>query len=253
MTQARTPELADIIRQAIEDRLAEVHVMLPGRIDAYDNNLQKADVEPLIRRVQLTVDGEINEALPIVPNVPVVWPRAGGFKITMPVQPGDRCMLVFCERSIEAYQIGQGRKGSSALIQQTDPDTFDMHGLTDPVAVMGWYNDAEALSPAPDSSDMVLGEHGGPVIHIGGDQVNLYEKSGSGHDFVALAQKVLDELQTAKSDRQAIATQLQQHTHLAGTLAAPSGPVTGVTGTANETPPTQTDPQSVAAAKVKAT
>lgn len=251
MTAARTPELADIIRQAIEDRLAEVHVMLPGRIDAYDNDLQKADVEPLIRRLQLTVDGEINEALPIIPNVPVVWPRAGGFKITMPVNPGDRCMLVFCERSMEAYQIGQGRKGSSALIQQTDPETFDMHGLTDPVAVMGWYNDAEALSPAPDTSDMVLGEHGGPVIHIGGDQVNLYQKSGSGHDFVALAQKVLDELNDVKLDFDGFKTAYDAHTHVT-TATVSAGPI-GVISPTTSSAPTPHTPQSVAAAKVKAT
>lgn len=195
MTDARSPELADIIRQAIEDRLAEVHVMLPGRIDAYDADLQKADVEPLIRRLQSTVDGEIKEDLPVIPGVPVVFPRAGGFKITMPVAKGDRCMLVFCERSIETYQTGQGRRGDdTTLIRQSDPDTFEMHNLSDPVALLGWYNDAEALSPAPDADDMVIGEHGGPVIHIGGDQVNLYQKSGSGHDFIALAQKTFDNL-----------------------------------------------------------
>lgn len=207
----RTPELADIIRQAIEDRLAEVHVMLPGRIDAYDAATQKADVEPLIKRLQRTVDGEIREDLPIIPGVPVAFPRAGGFKITMPVNAGDRCMLVFCERSTEAYQIGQERKGTSDLILQTDPQTFEMHNLTDAVAVMGWYNDAEALS-SPDSTDMVLGEEGGPVIHIGGDLVQLYQKGG-GNDFVALAQKVFDELDALKQTLDSWKTTNETHTH----------------------------------------
>lgn len=207
MTSVRSPDMADIIRQAIEDRLAEVHVMLPGRIDAYDADLQKADVEPLIRRLQETVDGEIKEDLPVIPGVPVVFPRAGGFKITMPVQPGDRCMLVFCERSIDTYQTGQGRRGDdTTLIKQTDPGTFEMHNLSDPVALLGWYNDAEALSPAPDANDMVIGEHGGPVIHIGGDQVNLYQKSGSGHDFVALAGKTKTELDKLKDDINSLKT-----------------------------------------------
>lgn len=258
MTSVRSPDMADIIRQAIEDRLAEVHVMLPGRIDAYDADLQKADVEPLIKRLQETVDGELSEDLPVIPGVPVVFPRAGGFKITMPVQSGDRCMLVFCERSIDTYQTGQGRRGDdTTLIKQTDPGTFEMHNLSDPVCLLGWYNDAEALNPAPDADDMVIGEHGGPVIHIGSDQVNLYQKSGSGHDFVALAQKVLDELGVAKANAQAAAD------YTAGFITAFTGSVTlpndggaslkSTTLAATPLAPTLTDPSSVAAAKVKAT
>ena len=198
MTDTRSPDLADVIRQAIEDRLAEVHVMLPGRIDAYDATLQKADVEPLIRRLQSTVDGEISEKLPVIPGVPVVFPRAGGFKITMPVNAGDRCMLVFCERSIETYQTGQGRRGDdTTLIKQTDPDTFEMHNLSDPVAILGWYNDAEALSPAPHATDMVIGNESGGVVQIAPDGIYLWDESGS--NFVALANKVLDELTTLKT------------------------------------------------------
>ena len=195
----RSPELADIIKQAIEDRLVDVHTMLPGRIDAYDSATQKADVEPLIKRLQKTVDGEIREDLPVIPGVPVLWPRAGGFKLTMPVSEGDRCMLVFCERSIETYQTGQGRKGTSALINQTDPDTFEMHNLSDPVALMGWYNDAESLSDT-DADGMQLGKDGGAIIHIGADLVELYEKSGAQADFVALAAKVKAELDKIAQD-----------------------------------------------------
>lgn len=246
----RSPELADVIRQAIEDRLAEVHVMLPGRIDSYDPTTQKADVEPLIKRVQSTVDGELSEDLPVIPGVPVVFPRAGGYKITMPVETGNRCMLVFCERSIDQYQIGQTRKGSTDLIGQVDPGTFEMHNLSDPVAILGWYNDAEALS-TPDADDMVLGEEGGPVIHIGGDQVNLYQKSGSGHDFVALAQKVLDELNDVKLDLDGFKTAYDSHIHTT-TATISAGPLGVIAPTASSAPTPHT-PQSVAAAKVKAT
>ena len=248
----RTPELADIIRQAIEDRLAEVHVMLPGRIDAYDATLQKADVEPLIRRLQKTVDGEIKEDLPVIPGVPVVFPRAGGFKITMPVQAGDRCMLVFCERSIETYQTGTGRRGdNTALIRQSDPDTFEMHNLSDPVAIMGWYNDAEALG-TPDATDMVIGEDNGPVIHIGGDQVNLYQKSGSGHDFVALAQKTNQRISDLEQAMIAfVGTDHASHTHLVPTPASPVG--TQPSGPPVPAGTAPTAGSSVAAQKVKAT
>lgn len=240
--------MAEIIRQAIEDRLGDVHTMLPGRIDAYDPATQKADVEPLIRRLQRTVDGELKEDLPIIPGVPVVFPRAGAYKITMPVSEGDRCMLVFCESSTEAYQVGQGRKGTSALINQTDPDTFERFNLTDAVCLLGWYNDAESLTAA-DQDGMQLGEGSAPIIHIGNDLVELYEKGAA--DFVALAQKVLDELTSVQGDFDALKTAYDAHTHVV------AGVVLGGPGTTSAVPiplaPTPHTPQSVAADKVKAT
>jgi len=245
----RSPELADVIAQAIEDRLADVHVMLPGRIDSYDPATQKAGVEPLIKRLQSTVDGELSEDLPVIPGVPVCFPRAGGFKLTMPVQTGDRCMLVFCERSTETYQIGQERQASTDLIRQTDPGTFEMHNLSDPVAVLGWYNDAEALS-ATDETDMVMGEDGGPVVHIGNDQVNLYEKNAA--DFVALAAKVKTELDDFRTDLVTFQALFDSHIHLT-TATVGATPVPGLISTTTPSSSPPHTPQSVAADKVKAT
>lgn len=237
----RTPELADIIRQAIEDRLAEVHVCLPGRIASYDAATQKANVQPLIQRLQKTIDGELKETLPEIPAVPVVFPRAGGFKITMPVKAGNRCTLVFCERSIDTYQVGQGGI--------TDPDNFQLHDLSDPVAFMGWYPDGEALS-STDPDDMVLGEEGGPVIHIGGDEVNLYAKAAA--DFVALAAKTDQRIgDLEQSMIQFVGTDFATHTHIEQTSLFPGPPIPTAPPLPTGTAPTPGS--SVAAQKVKAT
>lgn len=250
----RTPQLADIIRQAIEDRLVDVHTMLPGRIDSYDATTQKADVEPLIARLQSTVDGDIAEDLPIIPGVPVVFPRTQAFKLTMPVQEGDRCMLVFCESSTEGYQVGQGRQGTSSAIKQTDPDTFARHNLTDPVALLGWYNDAEALS-STDQDGMQLGETSGAIVHIGNDLVELYEKGAA--DFVALAAQVKTELDRAKANAQAAVDYTTGFiaAFTAATVLAQDGGATLQSTTLLGAPsaPTLADHQEVKAEKVKAT
>jgi len=242
----RTPEMADIIRQAIEDRLADVHTMLPGRIDRYYPSTQKADVEPLIKRLQSTVDGELNEELPIIPGVPVVFPRTRAFKMTMPVEPGDRCMMVFCESSSETYQIGDLRKGSSDLIDQADPETFERFNLTDPVALLGWYNDAEALS-AVDQDGMQLGRDGGAIIHIGDDLIELYEKAGSTAEFVALATKVKTELERIANDITTLKLAFQAW------VVAPNDGGAALKAATLSWSTTALTPQAVAASKVKAT
>lgn len=241
--------MAEIIRQAINDRLASVHVMLPGKVESYDAATQKADIQPMISRLQKTVDGEIKEDLPVIPSVPVAFPRAGGFKITMPVKEGDRCMLVFCERSIDVYQQSSGSR-------PVDPDLFLMHDLSDAVALMGWYPDSGAAE-STDGSDMVLGKDGGEVIHIGNDQINLYEKSAA--DFVALAHKVLDELTVAKDNVTAATNWANQgFANISTTVPVPNDGgaaiITGLVAWLASTPaPTPTSPSSVAAEKVKAT
>lgn len=244
----RTPSLASVIQQALDDRLADVHVMLPGRIESYDAAKQKADVKPLLRRVQRTVDGDLNEPLPVITAVPVAWPRVGQYRITMPVAAGSRCALVFCERSIDNYQIGSGG--------DTNPESYQMHDLTDPIAIMGWYPDSDTLDPT-DSEDMVIGHQSEPSIHLGRDLVNLYEKNAA--DFLAKAQKTLDELQVAQQNAQAVLSYAQQ----IGGVFAQGIPVpqdggaalqtAWIAGVAAITPPTLTDPQSVATEKVKGT
>lgn len=238
---SRTPTQAELIRQAIENRLAELHVMLPGRIESYDADTQKADVKPMIRRLQEGAEEEVNESIPVIPSVPVRFPRAGGFKITFPVKKGDRCKLVFCERSIDNYQ-------GSASGEEVDPESFQTHDLSDPVAELGWYPDADALS-ATDGDDMVLGKEGGAVIHIADDQINLYEKAAA--QFVALAQKVLDELGVAKADRDAMKTVFDTHFHTT-TATTSVGPI-GIIAPTLTPFGSQTSPSSVAADKVKAT
>lgn len=245
----RTPGMADIIRQAIEDRLADVHTMLPGRIDAYDSGTQKADVEPLIRRLQKTTDGELREELPIIPGVPVIFPRTRAYKFTMPVEVGDRCMLIFCESSSEAYQIGKDRKTPETLIAQTDPDTFARFNLTDAVALVGWYPDAEKLTAA-DQDGLQLGEIGGAIIHLGNDLVELYEKGAA--DFVALAAKVdkrFDDLE--QSMIQFVGTDYAGHTHIEQTSIFPGPPVPTAPPIPTGTPPSPGS--STKAEKVKAT
>lgn len=236
----RTPTLAQVIRTAIENRLADVHVMLPGRIESYDAASQTADVQPMIKRYQEDAEGEaIDELYPVIPGVPVAFPRGGGFKLTFPVAVGDFCALMFCESSTDNYMGGDGSSPSS-------PELFQRFDLTDAVAFLGWYPGGDLLE-ATDADDLVIGEDGGPVIHIGGDEVNLYEKSAA--QFVALAGKVLDELDAAKNDRAQFKTIFDAHTH--PYVDTPIGPaVTSPTVTGFPTP---TAPNSVAAAKVRAT
>ena len=50
MDTNETPTLSEIIKNAIDARLLDVHVSMPARVERYTHNLQKADIKPLLKK-----------------------------------------------------------------------------------------------------------------------------------------------------------------------------------------------------------
>lgn len=72
---------------------------MPGRVVSFDHEKQTATIQPLYRK---RLNGTPTD-LPELLEVPVRFPRAGGFVITTPVKAGDPVTLRPQMRSSEAY------------------------------------------------------------------------------------------------------------------------------------------------------
>ncbi len=178
---------SELFRIALDARLMDVHTTIVGRVERYDATKQVVDVIPELKRA--VSDGEggyVLEQLPVLPNVPVCFPRAGGFFISFPIQKGDKVAVMFAERSIAAWK----QKGESV-----DPGDRRMHPLAGAIALPGVYPNGSELDDASDA-DMMLGKDGtsGAQIKITSSEVHL----GGGSQYVALANLVksrLDQIQ----------------------------------------------------------
>lgn len=133
--QNELPSLANVIRSAIESRLAEVHVSLPAKVLKYYEEEQRADVQPQLMRKYM--DGTLMP-LPTILNVPVAHPRSGNAIIHLPIEPNDIVQLVFCERSLDKW-LAQGGI--------TDPEDPRKHSLSDAWAYPGGYPFGKAIVP----------------------------------------------------------------------------------------------------------
>ncbi|MBC3540665.1 Gp138 family membrane-puncturing spike protein [Rufibacter sediminis] len=152
--------LSDLLRQAMTSRLADVRVAMPAAIVEYDFKTQKASVKPLINRRY--ADGRISE-FPVINNVPVVFPRSGGASLTFPVVSGDTVLLLFCDRSIDAWT------NSGGTVNQDDNR---MHSLNDAVAIPGLI--PFALGTKAKNNEDVLLTYAGAEIEITSDgQINM--------------------------------------------------------------------------------
>lgn len=127
------PSWAEVILRAIDSALLELHTGLPAKVVSYDPSKQSAEVSPLLKRAY--EDPEDPEAttvrtIPVISNVPVVFPAGGGWSLTYDLAPGDIVYLAFSERSLDRWLEAP----SGVAVDPVSARRFD---LSDAVALPG--------------------------------------------------------------------------------------------------------------------
>lgn len=116
-------------RMAQEGYAAGLWTAMPGIITEVNLGAQTCSVQPAIQGNQELKDGTTQPInMPLLVDVPIVFPRAGGFAVTFPVKPGDECLVVFASRCIDAWWQSGG-------VQR--PIESRMHDLSDGFAILG--------------------------------------------------------------------------------------------------------------------
>lgn len=193
--------LNDAISLANQYALSGIHTALPGAIISYDYTVQKATIQPLLNKVWS--DGT-TMAMPVLENVPVIFPRSGGASLTFPVLEGDTCLLLFIERSIDLWLTTGGQ------VNPDDPRKFD---LSDAIAIMG-LSPFSTSSPAQNNSDLLL-TYAGSIVRIKESGAVVVETSST----VAIGTETTELLN--------ILSQLLVLLQGASTVVVPSTPFTG--------------------------
>lgn len=135
-------------RAALEGKQAEIWTALPGIIQSYDPASMTVSVQPAISGKITGEDGASSPVnLPILPDVPVVFPTGGGFTLTFPIKDGDECLVVFSSRCIDGWWAGGGVQ---------EPMESRMHDLSDGFAIVGPRHKGRALQPAADAENVQL-------------------------------------------------------------------------------------------------
>lgn len=167
--------MSQAITNAIQYQLMNIHTAFPGKIVSYDYTTKKGVIQPLINRKY--TDGTV-QAMPLLNAVPVIFPFASGASITFPVNAGDTCLVICCERSITNWL----ESGNQTAPQ--DPRRLD---LSDGVAIMGLLPFTET-SPATNNEDFLITYKGSSItIKANGDiELNTSNKVAIGNQTVEL-------------------------------------------------------------------
>ena len=160
--------LIDVLNEFFARSMDEVRTAFVGVVQSYNSATQTATIKPpVLQPVPTDSDGREYEQLPVLPAVPVAFPRAGNAFIHVPIASGHKVLVICCENSFHHWRAGNG--------DNTQPGDERRHHLANAVAIpLGIYLENEALSDVPAVADKVaIGYQGGTKITVDSSFVRL--------------------------------------------------------------------------------
>lgn len=95
-------EFVQQIKETVREEITDMHTALPAKIISVNANTGLATVQPTMKKILRsgkTID------YPLISGVPIVLLQGAGqlVSIAIPVKPGDSCLLIISEQSLEYW------------------------------------------------------------------------------------------------------------------------------------------------------
>ena len=108
---ARYEHLLQGVPFVTQQLMLQVHTSIPGIVTAYDAATRRARVQPAVHMMLSPVGDPYAPFAacepmekPIILDVPVIFPSAGGYTVHFPLLPDDPVLLLFSERDIDNFK-----------------------------------------------------------------------------------------------------------------------------------------------------
>lgn len=160
----RTMDEIEIARRTLDAASIDLRVAAPGIIQSVDYGRQTCTVQLAIRE-QLNHEGDLEWVeIPTLPDVPFFVYSGGGYCLTLPVSPGDECLVVFGDSCMDAWWQNGG------VQNQAD---HRRHDLSDGFAIVGFRSQPNVVGGFSSGSAMLRNESGSAYIEIAGDAIHI--------------------------------------------------------------------------------
>jgi len=232
----KAPSLSAAIRRAFINMQKDLHTVIPGKVVSFNAAKQTAEIQPLIKRVFVNKEkggGETERvvSIPKLINVPVMFPRSGGWSITFPVKAGDECLVHFSERSIDAWHKNGGEQTPTDWRMHDYSDAICQLGLSSAVNVIDSFN-VDDMEIRNDEGDVKIAlkndkqiELTSPIkVLLSTPEVETTDNLTVGNDLTVGGDADISGESTA-SDHISDTVSGKTHTHI-GSPSAATGPVT---------------------------
>lgn len=131
---------------------------MPAQIVSFDAAKLTVSAQPTIQAQVTQPDGsKVWTTLPMLVDVPVIFPGGGGFTLTFPVKSGDEALIIFASRCIDNWwYLGQ---------VQTQGE-LRMHDLSDGFALIGVRSLPRAISSVSTTGAQLRADDGSCSVEI---------------------------------------------------------------------------------------
>lgn len=187
-------DLIDVLNEAFRNERADIHTAMPGQVVHYYPSTQTADVQLMLKKPDFDPDtGMRNDPVtyPMLPNIPVMWPRAGGYQVVLPMTSGDFVWVSFSEGGTSEFRLTG---------QESEPFDVSRHQVTYAACTPGVFPNSQPINDASvtGGSRAVVGKSGGAQVQFDGSHVIMTDSGSTSDpgDFAARA-NLVDSIFTA--------------------------------------------------------
>lgn len=164
---------SDVFRAHARNIASNLRVALPGVVVSFNADAQTVEVDLAIQdRVILNGNAQYMQ-IPRLLDVPVVFPRAGGFTLTMPVQKGDECLVVFADMCINAWWANGAVESPDGGYIGQQHERPRRHSFSDGFAIIGAWSQPRKLSGYSTSSVQLRSDDASTLIEVGSSEVTI--------------------------------------------------------------------------------
>lgn len=145
--------------QALAESISsDIRVAMPGIIQSFDEDAVTCVVLPAVKGREADRAGNVtSHNLPLLMDVPVIFPRGGGVTLTFPIKAGDECLVVFADRCIDFWWQNGG-------VQESVSDR--QHHLGDGFAIVGPQSQAQKISGISTRAAQLRTDDGAAFIEL---------------------------------------------------------------------------------------
>lgn len=218
----RFGEYQDSMRAALDGRQAAIWTAFPAIVDTVNLTALTLTCTPAIQVPVTQRDGtKVMTTLPNLLDVPIIFPRGGGYSMTFPIKQGDECLVMFSCRNIDAWWQNGGIQAAM---------TVRMHDLSDGFALVGPYSQPQVIENISATTAQFRSDSGDEYVEL--------NEAGGVVTVKAPQQVILDtplvsctgQMNVLNQHGQTVALSVYGSENVQGTLSA-SVDVIGGTGT----------------------
>lgn len=153
--------------------MQSLRVALPGVVQSFDPG-PPATVSVLIATKELVMQNVSSTgitlqtqaiAIPLLTDVPILIPNAGGFSLTFPIQQGDECLVAFTDTPLDAWFQSGGT--------DNNPMSQRRHSLSDGVAIFGVRSTPRGIQDYSTDSVQLRTDDGTVVVELTSNTINV--------------------------------------------------------------------------------